>query len=182
REPDRILGSRTDEIAQTLRARGPTDRELTASVPADGSCVWWPPGCTRQAQPPPTSLVTGAFGQGLDNRKEKGPSMINARRIAKVRPTPPPVSTSPVEVAVLLGALAFLVGSCVTTGTYRAKESELHRANEQLAAGAGLRARIAELEQRLQDAAQALASATAERDKLRRDLDGEVALIAELQG
>ena len=119
--------------------------------------------------------------------------MINARRIAKVRPTPPPASTSPVEVAVLLGALAFLVGSCVTTGTYRAKESELNRANEQLAAGAkreaqaagvaaGLRARIAELEQRLQDTAQALASATAERDKLRRDLDGEVALIAELQG
>lgn len=118
--------------------------------------------------------------------------MTHAPRISKRPLRLPTASRKPAEVFALLGALS-LAGSCVTTGTYQAKQAELDRANGQLAASAQreeqaastaakLRAQIAELEQRLNDAAQALTRATGERDQLRRELDGNVALIAELQG
>jgi len=91
------------------------------------------------------------------------------------------------------GTLAFLTGSCVTAGTYRAKQGELDRTKERLEASerqdvqanaeiSRLRAQLAALETRLNDEAQALAAATSERDQLRGERDAGVALIDELQG
>jgi len=114
--------------------------------------------------------------------------MIHAHLTENLRP-----ARRPAALLACVGALSLAGTSCVTTGTYRAKQAELDRSHEQLAASARreaeaaseagrLRAQIAALQRRLDDAAQALARAVAERDQLRGELDGEVALIGELQG
>lgn len=93
---------------------------------------------------------------------------------------------------VFLGTLSLMGGGCVTSGTYRAKEGELARAKEQLAADgkrqaelttevARLKGEIAALGKRLHDTGQELARTSGERDQFRRELDGSTALVGELQ-